>query len=146
MRDAPVLVLDEPTSALDAQAENDLFTRLRELAKGRTTLYISHRFSTVRQAEKIILMAHGKLAEEGTHEELMELGGDYAELFTLQAAAYAHPSPTTTLNGTAPRYQPKPTSPTTTLNGTAREYRNGYRPVRSRRAGRPGDLDRPKTG
>jgi ATP-binding cassette subfamily B protein len=93
MRHAPILVLDEPTSALDAQAENDLFTRLRELAKGRTTLYISHRFSTVRQAEKILLIAHGKLAEQGTHEELMALGGDYAELFTLQAAAYLETQP-----------------------------------------------------
>ncbi|GAB2980139.1 ABC transporter ATP-binding protein/permease [Amycolatopsis acidiphila] len=88
MRDAPILILDEPTSALDAQAEHDLFARLRALAAGRTTLYISHRFSTVRQAEKIMLLDHGKLAEHGTHEELMRLGGDYADLFTLQAAAY----------------------------------------------------------
>ncbi|GHF58646.1 ATP-binding cassette subfamily B protein [Amycolatopsis bartoniae] len=88
MRDVPLLILDEPTSALDAQAEHDLFARLRALAAGRTTLYISHRFSTVRQAEKILLLDHGKLAEQGTHEELMRLGGDYADLFTLQAAAY----------------------------------------------------------
>ncbi|TNC27478.1 ABC transporter ATP-binding protein [Amycolatopsis alkalitolerans] len=88
MRDAPILILDEPTSALDAQAEHELFSRLRALASGRTTLYISHRFSTVRQAEKIVLLDHGKLAEQGTHEELMRLGGDYADLFTLQAAAY----------------------------------------------------------
>lgn len=88
MRDAQILILDEPTSALDAQAEHDLFARLRALAHGRTTLYISHRFSTVRQAEKILLLDHGKLAEHGTHEELMTLGGNYAELFTLQASAY----------------------------------------------------------
>jgi len=88
MRDTPILILDEPTSALDAQAEHDLFARLRALAHGRTTLYISHRFSTVRQAEKILLLDHGKLTEHGTHEELMALGGHYAELFTLQAAAY----------------------------------------------------------
>ncbi|WP_208407101.1 ABC transporter ATP-binding protein [Amycolatopsis granulosa] len=88
MRDAPILVLDEPTSALDAAAEHDLFTRLRALSAGRTTLYISHRFSTVRQAEKILLLDRGRLAEEGTHEELMSQGGDYASLFTLQAAAY----------------------------------------------------------
>ncbi|NIH77541.1 ATP-binding cassette subfamily B protein [Amycolatopsis viridis] len=88
MRDAPILVLDEPTSALDAAAEHDLFTRLRALSEGRTTLYISHRFSTVRQAEKILLLDRGRLAEEGTHEELMSQGGDYASLFTLQAAAY----------------------------------------------------------
>ncbi|HVV13495.1 ABC transporter ATP-binding protein [Amycolatopsis sp.] len=88
MRDAPLLILDEPTSALDAQAEHDLFARLRALAAGRTTLYISHRFSTVRQAEKILFLDHGKLAEHGTHDELMALGGFYADLFTLQAAAY----------------------------------------------------------
>jgi ATP-binding cassette subfamily B protein len=93
MREAPILVLDEPTSALDAHAENELFSRLRELAAGRTTLYISHRFSTVRQAEKILLLAHGKLAEQGTHEELMDLGGDYADLFTLQAATYLAEEP-----------------------------------------------------
>ncbi|WP_116109760.1 ABC transporter ATP-binding protein [Amycolatopsis ruanii] len=88
MRDAPLLILDEPTSALDAAAEHDLFTRLRALSEGRTTLYISHRFSTVRQAEKILLLDRGRLAEEGTHDELMSQGGDYAALFTLQAAAY----------------------------------------------------------
>ncbi|WP_424923454.1 ABC transporter ATP-binding protein [Actinocrispum wychmicini] len=88
IRDAPILVLDEPTSALDAQAEHDLFARLRKLAEGRTTLYISHRFSTVRQADRILLLELGQLAEQGTHEELMDLDGGYAELFTLQAAAY----------------------------------------------------------
>nr|WP_330359582.1 ABC transporter ATP-binding protein [Actinosynnema sp. ALI-1.44] len=88
LREAPILVLDEPTSALDAQAEHDLFVRLRQLAEGRTTLYISHRFSTVRQADRIILLEHGKLLEQGTHAELMVLDGGYAELFTLQASAY----------------------------------------------------------
>ncbi|KAA9166926.1 ABC transporter ATP-binding protein [Amycolatopsis acidicola] len=88
MRDAPLLILDEPTSALDAQAEHDLFTRLRALAAGRTTLYISHRFSTVRQAEQIMFLEQGKLVEHGTHDELMAVGGHYADLFTLQAAAY----------------------------------------------------------
>lgn len=87
-REAPILILDEPTSALDAQAEHDLFARLRELAEGRTTLYISHRFSTVRQAERILLLELGKVAEYGTHEELMAAQGSYAELFTLQAQAY----------------------------------------------------------
>jgi ATP-binding cassette subfamily B protein len=88
IRDAPILVLDEPTSALDAQAEHDLFARLRKLAEGRTTLYISHRFSTVRQADRILLLELGKLVEHGSHEELMALAGGYAELFTLQASAY----------------------------------------------------------
>ena len=81
-------MLDEPTSALDARAEHDLFSRLRELSEGRTTLYISHRFSTVRQAERILLLEHGKVAEYGTHEELMTAKAGYAELFTLQAQAY----------------------------------------------------------
>ncbi|MEV4312545.1 ABC transporter ATP-binding protein [Actinocrispum sp. NPDC049592] len=88
IREVPILVLDEPTSALDAQAEHDLFTRLRKLAEGRTTLYISHRFSTVRQADRILLLDRGHLSEQGTHEQLMDLDGGYAELFTLQAAAY----------------------------------------------------------
>ncbi|WP_043810173.1 ABC transporter ATP-binding protein [Allokutzneria albata] len=87
-REAPLLILDEPTSALDAQAEHELFSRLRELASGRTTLYISHRFSTVRQAERILLLEKGKVAEYGTHEELMAAGAGYAELFELQAQAY----------------------------------------------------------
>jgi ATP-binding cassette subfamily B protein len=88
MRDARILVLDEPTSALDAQAEFELFARLRRLAAGRTAIYISHRFSTVRQADRILFLEHAALVEQGTHDELMALGGRYARLFTLQAAAY----------------------------------------------------------
>jgi ATP-binding cassette, subfamily B, bacterial len=88
MRAAPILVLDEPTSALDAQAEHDLFAQLRSLAEGRTAIFISHRFSTVRKADRIFLFHEGRLAEEGTHAELMRLAGRYAELFTLQASAY----------------------------------------------------------
>ncbi|HVC81332.1 MAG TPA: ABC transporter ATP-binding protein [Chloroflexota bacterium] len=88
MRDAPILILDEPTAALDAQAEFDLFGRLRALTTGHTALYISHRFSTVRMADRILMLAEGELIEHGTHEELMALGGQYAHLFNLQAAAY----------------------------------------------------------
>jgi ATP-binding cassette subfamily B protein len=88
MRQTPLLVLDEPTSALDAVSEHELFDRLRELAEGRTTLYISHRFGAVRRADEIILLDDGRIAEAGTHQQLMELGGEYARLFSLQAAAY----------------------------------------------------------
>ena len=88
MRDARILLLDEPTSALDAQAEYELFERLRSLTAGRTAVYISHRFSTVRRADRILFLEHGQLVEEGTHEELMRLNGRYARLFRLQASAY----------------------------------------------------------
>jgi ATP-binding cassette subfamily B protein len=86
--DAKILLLDEPTSALDAQAEFDLFERLRALTHGRTAVYISHRFSTVRRADRIVFLEQGQLVEEGTHAELMALGGRYARLFRMQASAY----------------------------------------------------------
>jgi ATP-binding cassette, subfamily B, bacterial len=88
MRDAQVLILDEPTAALDAQAEHDLFARIKSLTRGKMALYISHRFSTVRMADRILFLENGLLVEQGTHEELMALGGRYAELFDLQAASY----------------------------------------------------------
>jgi ATP-binding cassette subfamily B protein len=87
-RDAPFVILDEPTAMLDARAEHDLFERLRALRAGRTVLLISHRFSSVRSADRIYVLADGRVAEHGTHDELMALGGRYAELFTLQAAPY----------------------------------------------------------
>jgi len=88
MREAQILILDEPSAALDAKAEYELFSRLRELAHGRTAIFISHRFSTVRQADRILVFEEGRLIESGTHAELLELGGRYAELFNLQAASY----------------------------------------------------------
>jgi ATP-binding cassette subfamily B protein len=88
MRDAQILILDEPTSALDAQAEHDLFTRIKRLTEGRMALFISHRFSTARQADKILVIDEGTLIEQGSHQELIALGGIYAELFELQASSY----------------------------------------------------------
>lgn len=88
MRDAPVLVLDEPTSALDAQAEYDIFQRFRHLTTNRTVIFVSHRFSTVRLADRIIVIEQGHIIESGSHQELLDLRGKYAGLFTLQAEAY----------------------------------------------------------
>ncbi len=88
MRDAQILILDEPTAALDARAEYDLFSRIQELTEGRIAIYISHRFSTARMADRIFVLEHGRLTAEGTHEDLMLQGGMYADLFELQAASY----------------------------------------------------------
>jgi len=87
-RDAPLVILDEPTAALDAKAEHELFTRIGELFADRSVLLISHRFSTVRSADRIYVLRDGTVVESGTHEELLALGGTYAELFTLQASPY----------------------------------------------------------
>ncbi len=88
MGDAALAILDEPTSALDADAEYALFQRFRELVEGRTGLLISHRFSTVRMADRIVVIEGGRVLEEGTHEELVKRGGRYAELFEMQAGRY----------------------------------------------------------
>jgi len=88
MRDAQLLILDEPTAALDARAEYEVFLRFSELTAGKMAVLISHRFSTVRMADRILVLRGGELAEHGTHEELVARGGLYAELFQLQAAGY----------------------------------------------------------
>jgi ATP-binding cassette, subfamily B, bacterial len=87
-RDAPFVILDEPTASLDARAESNLFDRMRELLHGRSVVLISHRFSSVRSADRIYVLHEGRVVEEGSHAELMERDGLYAELFTLQARAY----------------------------------------------------------
>jgi ATP-binding cassette subfamily B protein len=89
MRESEVLILDEPTAALDAEAEHELFVRLQQLAADRTAILISHRFSTVRKADRIAVLQGGHVSELGTHEELLQHDGRYAHLFRLQAAGYA---------------------------------------------------------
>jgi ATP-binding cassette, subfamily B, bacterial len=88
LRDAQVLILDEPTSALDARSEYEVFQRFAELTEGKMALFISHRFSTVRMADRIVVLENGRIAEEGDHDALTQLGGRYAEMFELQAASY----------------------------------------------------------
>ncbi len=88
MRDAQVLILDEPTAALDARSEYGVFQRFKELSHGKTAVLISHRFSSVRMADRILVLAEGKAEAMGTHEELLAAGGRYAELFELQAEGY----------------------------------------------------------
>jgi ATP-binding cassette, subfamily B, bacterial len=88
LRDAQVLILDEPTAALDARSEFEVFQRFAELTAGKTALFISHRFSTVRMAQRILVLEKGRIAEDGSHDELCNLGGKYAEMFEMQAASY----------------------------------------------------------
>ena len=88
LRDAQILILDEPTAALDARSEFEVFQRFAELTAGKMALFISHRFSTVRMADRIVVLEHGRIAEDGDHEQLTRLGGRYAEMFELQAASY----------------------------------------------------------
>ena len=88
LRDAQLLILDEPTAALDARSEFEVFHRFAELTAGKMALFISHRFSTVRSADRILVLENGKIAEEGTHDQLARLGGRYAEMFEMQASSY----------------------------------------------------------
>ncbi len=88
LRESQVLILDEPTAALDARAEFEVFERFNELTTGKMALFISHRFSTVRMAERIIVLENGSISEEGNHDRLMARAGTYAEMFELQAASY----------------------------------------------------------
>jgi ATP-binding cassette subfamily B protein len=88
LRDAQVLILDEPTAALDAKSEHEVFERFAELTKGKMALLISHRFSTVKMADRILVLESGRIAEEGHHNELLQSKGRYAEMFELQAASY----------------------------------------------------------
>jgi len=88
LRDAQLLVLDEPTAALDARSEHEVFERFAELTTGKMALLISHRFSTVKMADRIVVLEQGQIAEEGRHEELMAQGGRYAAMFEMQASSY----------------------------------------------------------
>jgi ATP-binding cassette, subfamily B, bacterial len=88
MRRAQLLILDEPTAALDVQAEYDVYRRFSELTAGAMTVLVSHRFSTVRMADHILVLEHGSIMEDGSHAELVALGGRYATLYELQAGRY----------------------------------------------------------
>jgi len=88
LRNAQILILDEPTAALDARSEFEVFRRFSELTTGKTALFISHRFSTVRMADRVVVLENGKITEDGSHDELANLGGRYAEMFELQAIHY----------------------------------------------------------
>ena len=88
MTDAPILILDEPTAALDAIAEYELFEKFRTLTAGKMTFFVSHRFSTVQLADRIVVLENSKIVEVGSHSELMQQNGLYAEMFLKQASSY----------------------------------------------------------
>ncbi len=88
LRDAQLLILDEPTASLDARSEFEVFERFAELTEGKMALLISHRFSTVRMADRIVVLEGGRLVEEGSHSQLLARGGRYAAMFEMQAANY----------------------------------------------------------
>jgi len=83
-----LLILDEPTAALDARSEHEVFQRFSELTEGKMSLLISHRFSTVKMSNRILVLKDGEIAEQGQHDQLLKVGGHYAEMFELQAANY----------------------------------------------------------
>jgi ATP-binding cassette subfamily B protein len=88
LRDAQILILDEPTASLDARSEYEVFQRFAELTEGKMALLISHRFSTVRMADRIVVLENGRIVEQGSHQRLMALGGRYSGMFELQASSY----------------------------------------------------------
>jgi len=88
VRDAQLVILDEPTASLDARSEFEVFQRFAELTDGKMALLISHRFSTVRMADRIVVLEAGQIAEQGSHRQLISLGGRYAAMFDLQASSY----------------------------------------------------------
>jgi len=88
LRDAQLLILDEPTASLDARSEYEVFQRFAELTNNKMALLISHRFSTVRMADRIVVLENGRIAEQGSHQRLLALDGRYAAMFELQAASY----------------------------------------------------------
>ena len=87
-KNGPILVLDEPTAALDPIAEHDIYMKYNEMTRGKTSLFISHRLASTRFCDRIIFLADGKIAEEGTHESLLKLNGEYAKLFEIQSKYY----------------------------------------------------------
>jgi ATP-binding cassette subfamily B protein len=88
LRDAQLLILDEPTASLDARSEFEVFQHFAELTAEKMALFISHRFSTVRMADRIMVLENGRIAEQGSHQQLVALGGRYAAMFEMQAASY----------------------------------------------------------
>ncbi|MBB1501894.1 ABC transporter ATP-binding protein [Propioniciclava sp. MC1683] len=94
VRKAPIVVLDEPTAAIDAESEREIFERFREQTRDASTFLIAHRFSTVRIADRVVVIDGGRIIEQGTHEELLAVNGQYAHLYHLQASAYGDPQPT----------------------------------------------------
>jgi ATP-binding cassette subfamily B protein len=88
LRDAQILILDEPTASLDARSEHEVFQRFAELTEGKLSVLISHRFSTVKMVDRIIVLEKGRISEEGRHEQLIARGGRYAEMFDMQASSY----------------------------------------------------------